>query len=56
MVEVAGAEDIVALFVLTSHVLKQHLQLGIALGGIRSIGGQMRIKNHQFSAVFDRDP
>ena len=56
MVEIAGAQDVIALFIFALHILEEHLKLGISLGGICPVGRQVHIENNQLSAVFNRNP
>ena len=56
MIEIACAQDIVALFILALHVIKHHLQLGISLRGICPVSRQMGIKDYKLFSVFHRNP
>ena len=54
VIEISAADHIIALLVFRFQIGEEHLHLGIALGGVGSVCGSVKVDQYQLFSVLDR--
>ena len=55
VVEIAAADDVIALFILLLHIAEHLIQLLLMQIAVGTVGGQVGVEDHQLSAVLRRN-
>ena len=54
VIEISAADHIIALLVFRFQIGEEHLHLGVALGGVGSVRGSVKVDQYQLFSVLDR--